>query len=143
MRETEKFRTERLVARPWQIEDLPLAMELWGDPAVTALIDSRGKLTNAQVGEKLRAEIDIAFLAYCLHVTLARRLHVLAPGLTPRSVLGRLAGGGNAIRTIGPSATVTSSWRALPSVAISSEATRIFPAQHHVQLVNVLQQPDP
>src|SRR5271170_3365631 len=33
-------------------------MELWGDPAVTALIDSRGKLTNAQVGEKLRAEIE-------------------------------------------------------------------------------------
>jgi hypothetical protein len=31
MRETEKFRTERLVARSWQIEDLPLAMELWGD----------------------------------------------------------------------------------------------------------------
>src|SRR5271170_3662382 len=58
MTEAEKFRTERLVARPWQIEDLPLAMELWGDPAVTALIDSRGKLTNAQVGEKLRAEIE-------------------------------------------------------------------------------------
>ena len=58
MTETEKFRTERLVARPWQIEDLPLAMELWGDPAVTALIDSVGKLTNAQVGEKLRAEIE-------------------------------------------------------------------------------------
>ena len=38
MTETEKFRTVRLVARPWQIEDLPLAMELWGDPAVTALI---------------------------------------------------------------------------------------------------------
>src|SRR5271156_6041061 len=58
MTESEKFRTERLVARPWQIEDLPLAMELWGNPAVTALIDSRGKLTNAQVGEKLRAEIE-------------------------------------------------------------------------------------
>jgi hypothetical protein len=58
MTETEKFRTERLVARPWQIEDLPLAMELWGDPAVTALIDSRGKFTDAQVGEKLRAEIE-------------------------------------------------------------------------------------
>jgi hypothetical protein len=29
-----------------------------GDPAVTALIDSRGKLINAQVGEKLRAEKD-------------------------------------------------------------------------------------
>jgi hypothetical protein len=58
MTETEKFRTERLVARSWQIEDLPLAMELCGDPAVTALIDSRGKLTQAQVGEKLRAEIE-------------------------------------------------------------------------------------
>src|SRR5271169_2052101 len=58
MTESEKFRTERLVARPWQIEDLPLAIKLWGDPAVTALIDSRGKLTSAQVGEKLRAEIE-------------------------------------------------------------------------------------
>ena len=27
--------------------------QLWGDPAVTALIDSRGKLTEAQVREKL------------------------------------------------------------------------------------------
>jgi RimJ/RimL family protein N-acetyltransferase len=58
MTETEKFRTERLVARSWEIADLPLAMELWGDPAVTALIDSRGKLTKDQVGEKLRAEIE-------------------------------------------------------------------------------------
>ena len=56
----EKFRTERLLARSWQIEDLPLAMELWGDPAVTALIDSRGKLTEAQVYEKLNAEIERA-----------------------------------------------------------------------------------
>jgi len=56
--EMEKFRTERLWARSWQIEDLPLAMELWGDPAVTALIDARGKLTEAQVHEKLCAEIE-------------------------------------------------------------------------------------
>jgi ribosomal-protein-alanine N-acetyltransferase len=54
----EKFRTGRLVARSWQIEDLPLAMELWGDPAVTALIDSSGKLTEAEVQEKLYAEIE-------------------------------------------------------------------------------------
>jgi hypothetical protein len=47
MTETEKFRTERLVARPWQIEDLPLRWNC-GDPAVTTLIDSRGKLTNAK-----------------------------------------------------------------------------------------------
>lgn len=52
------FRTERLVARSWQIEDLPLAVELWGDPFVTALIDSRGKLTEAQVRDKLHAEIE-------------------------------------------------------------------------------------
>ena len=35
--------------------------------------------------------IFIAFLAYCLQVTLARRLHALAPGLTPRSVLEKFA----------------------------------------------------
>jgi hypothetical protein len=28
---------------------------------------------------------------YCLHVTLGRRLHGLAPGLTPRSVLEKFA----------------------------------------------------
>jgi RimJ/RimL family protein N-acetyltransferase len=54
----EKFATGRLVARSWRIEHLPLAMELWGDPAVTALIDARGRLTEAQVAEKLRAEIE-------------------------------------------------------------------------------------
>ena len=58
MTDTERFTTERLVARSWQIEDLPLAMELWSDPAVTALIDSRGRLSDAQVEEKLRAEIE-------------------------------------------------------------------------------------
>jgi hypothetical protein len=31
-------------------------------------------------------------LAYCLHVTRARRLHALAPGLTPHSVLEKFAG---------------------------------------------------
>ena len=41
--------------------------------------------------ERIEAHIFIAFLAYCLHVTLARRLHDLAPGLTPRSVLEKLA----------------------------------------------------
>ncbi len=53
----EIFRTERLLARSWQIVDLPFAMELWGDPAVTALIDSRKKLSQREVEEKLRAEV--------------------------------------------------------------------------------------
>jgi transposase len=41
--------------------------------------------------ERIEAHIFIAFLAYCLHVTLARRLHALAPGLTPRSVIEKFA----------------------------------------------------
>lgn len=41
--------------------------------------------------KRIEAHIFIAFLAYCLHVTLARRLRDLAPGLTPRSVLEKLA----------------------------------------------------
>jgi transposase len=41
--------------------------------------------------DRVEAHIFIAFLAYCLHVTLARRLHALAPGLTPRSVLEKFA----------------------------------------------------
>jgi hypothetical protein len=40
---------------------------------------------------RIEAHIFIAFLAYCLHVTLERRLHALAPGLTPRSVLEKFA----------------------------------------------------
>jgi transposase len=41
--------------------------------------------------ERIEAHIFIAFLAYCLHVTLRRRLHALAPGLTPRRVLEKFA----------------------------------------------------
>jgi hypothetical protein len=37
------------------------------------------------------AHIFIAFRAYCLHATLARRLRALAPGLTPRSVIAKFA----------------------------------------------------
>jgi transposase len=37
--------------------------------------------------QRIEAHIFIAFLAYCLHVTLGRRLRDLAPGLTPRAVL--------------------------------------------------------
>jgi hypothetical protein len=40
---------------------------------------------------RVEAHIFIAFLAYCLHVTLGRRLHALAPGLTPRSVIEKLS----------------------------------------------------
>lgn len=40
---------------------------------------------------RIEAHIFIAFLAYCLHVTLGRRLNSLAPGLTPRSAFEKFA----------------------------------------------------
>jgi transposase len=44
-----------------------------------------------QLEHRIEAHIFICFLAYCLHVTLHRRLRDLAPGLTPRSVLEKFA----------------------------------------------------
>ena len=40
---------------------------------------------------EFEAHIFIAFLAYCLQITLQRRLHALAPGLTARSALEKFA----------------------------------------------------
>jgi hypothetical protein len=44
-----------------------------------------------QAEPRIEAHIFIAFLAYCLHVTLGQHLKVLAPGLTPRAVLEKFA----------------------------------------------------
>ena len=44
-----------------------------------------------QLEGRIEAHIFVAFLAYCLHVTLHARLKPLAPGLTPRAVLDKLA----------------------------------------------------
>jgi transposase len=44
-----------------------------------------------RLGDRVEAHILVAFLAYCLLVTLRNRLQALAPGLTPRSVLNTLA----------------------------------------------------
>jgi hypothetical protein len=44
-----------------------------------------------QKDHRIEAHIFVAFLAYCLHVTLGRRLHALAPGLTSRAVLEKFA----------------------------------------------------
>lgn len=43
-----------------------------------------------QLDRRIEAHIFVAFLAYCLHVTLGRRLRELAPGLTPREPAGEL-----------------------------------------------------
>src|SRR5271165_3313859 len=44
-----------------------------------------------QEPERIEAHIFIAFLAYCLHVTIGLRLKGLAPGLTPRSLFEKFA----------------------------------------------------
>lgn len=44
-----------------------------------------------QLGHRVEAHILVAFLAYCLLVTLKNRLQALAPGLTARAVLETLA----------------------------------------------------
>ena len=44
-----------------------------------------------QLPNRIEAHVFIAFLAYCLHVTLHYRLQLHAPGLTPRAVLEKLA----------------------------------------------------
>ena len=70
--------------------------KLWGHYLLLIAVEEafknlKGDLAIRPVFHQLEARIEahvfIAFLAYCLHVTLARRLHALAPGLTPRSVL--------------------------------------------------------
>jgi hypothetical protein len=45
-----------------------------------------------QKDSRIEAHIFVAFQAYCLQVTLQQRLKALAPGLTPREVLMKLAG---------------------------------------------------
>ncbi len=44
-----------------------------------------------QIEKRVEAHILVAFLAYCLTVTLKQRLQALAPGLTPKAVLEKLA----------------------------------------------------
>jgi RimJ/RimL family protein N-acetyltransferase len=49
------LKSPRLGFRCWSMEDLPLAIELWGDPAVTSLLG--GPFTPQQVEERLKKEI--------------------------------------------------------------------------------------
>ena len=42
--------------------------------------------------QRIEAHILVCFLAYCLHVSLRKRLQAHAPGLTPRAVLETLSG---------------------------------------------------
>jgi hypothetical protein len=56
--------------------------ELKGDLAIRPIFH--------QIDTRIEAHIFVAFIAYCLHVTLKQRLRVLAPGLTPRAALEKM-----------------------------------------------------
>lgn len=57
--------------------------ELKGDLAVRPIYH--------QLDSRIEAHIFVAFMAYCLQVTLKHRLPALAPGLTPRAVFEKMA----------------------------------------------------
>jgi transposase len=57
--------------------------ELKGDLAVRPI--------HHQMDERIEAHIFVAFMAYCLLVTLKHRARQLAPGLTPRSILEKFS----------------------------------------------------
>jgi hypothetical protein len=44
-----------------------------------------------QTDQRIEAHIFVAFVAYCLQITLKQRLRALAPGLTPRALLEKFA----------------------------------------------------
>lgn len=52
------LKSEHLGFRIWTEDDLPLALQLWGDEKVTQFIDARGELTNEQVQDRLNKEIQ-------------------------------------------------------------------------------------
>ncbi len=53
--------------------------------------DLRVRPIHHQLEERIQAHIFVAFLALCLSATLRGKLRPLAPGLTPRAVLDKLA----------------------------------------------------
>jgi Transposase DDE domain len=80
--------TENDPALLWQYYTQLVAVEeafknLKGDLAIRPVFH--------QEQRRIEAHIFIAFLAYCLQITLQRRLHALAPGLTARSALEKFA----------------------------------------------------
>jgi hypothetical protein len=75
-------------AQLWQYYTQLVAVEeafrnLKGDLAIRPIFHQDDK--------RIEAHIFIAFLAYCMQITLTRRLHALAPGLTARRALEKFA----------------------------------------------------
>lgn len=51
--------SERLMFSVWKEEDLPDALELWGSPEVTQYIVSGGSMSEEQIRQRLKNEIEM------------------------------------------------------------------------------------
>lgn len=84
-----------------------------------------------QLERRIEAHIFVAFLAYCLHVTLRQRCKQHAPGLTPRSVLEQL----KAMQMIDVQIpTVDGRWLKMARYTQPDKAQQLLLAQLHLVL---------
>ncbi len=77
------LQTSRIGFRWWQPEDLPLALDLWGNPAVTRLFNKQ-PLTAQQVMDRLQQEITSAqrhHMQYWPIFSLEDNMHIGCAGL--------------------------------------------------------------
>jgi len=93
-----RSREGRYLLRTNLVEEDPA--KLWSHYLLLVAVEEAFKNLKGDLGvrpifhqkdERIEAHIFVAFQAYCLHVTLGRRLHALAPGLTARAVLEKFA----------------------------------------------------
>jgi ribosomal-protein-alanine N-acetyltransferase len=87
------IQTNRLGFRRWHQDDLAIALGLWGDIKVTRFIDARGRLSSAQVQERLEQEIANQRehgLQYWPLFLLESNEHVGCCGLRPYDLPGRV-----------------------------------------------------
>ncbi|MBW1845246.1 MAG: IS1634 family transposase [Deltaproteobacteria bacterium] len=81
------LRTNLLGSEPAQIWEFYIQLVQVEEAFKTLKGDLAVRPIHHQKEHRIEAHIFVAFIAYCMHVTLRRRLSDLAPGLTPRSVL--------------------------------------------------------
>lgn len=80
------LKSARLGFRPWTVGDLPLALGLWGDPAVSAWLS--GPLSKAAIRARLEREIqqhEEYGIQYWPVFLLASNEHVGCAGLRPKA----------------------------------------------------------
>ena len=81
LRDSDPARLWRLYVQLTEIEQA--FKELKGDLSIRPIYH--------QLDHRIEAHIFVAFIAYCLQVTLKQRLRALGPGLTPRAVFEKMA----------------------------------------------------